>query len=195
MVVLVNRFSASASEIVSACLQDHDHRALIVGERTWGKGSVQNVIELDSGKSALKLTTASYHRPSGKNIHRFPNSKETDEWGVMPDDGYAVKFTREDMIAYDEYRRERDVFRQDGAAPKSTYVDPQLSKALEWIRQKLNKESPVDEKPADAEESIKPAAKKAAMAPLKSERASLELDVETVLQKLLHARRTFSLAM
>ena len=86
MVVLVNRYSASASEIVSACLQDHK-RAVVIGERTWGKGSVQNVIELEGGKSALKLTTASYHRPSGKNIHRFPDAKETDEWGVMPDAG------------------------------------------------------------------------------------------------------------
>ena len=86
MVVLVNHYSASASEIVSACLQDHK-RAVVIGERTWGKGSVQNVIELEGGKSALKLTTASYQRPSGKNIHRFPDAKETDEWGVMPDDG------------------------------------------------------------------------------------------------------------
>ena len=90
MVVLVNHYSASASEIVSACLQDHK-RAVVIGERTWGKGSVQNVIELEGGKSALKLTTASYHRPSGKNIHRFPDAKESDEWGVMPDDGYEVK--------------------------------------------------------------------------------------------------------
>ena len=75
MAVLVNRYSASASEIVSACLQDHK-RAAIVGERTWGKGSVQNVIPLDEGapgaetagpgdrgpRSALKLTTAGYQQ-------------------------------------------------------------------------------------------------------------------------------------
>ena len=89
MVVLVNRYSASASEIVSACLQDHQ-RAVIIGERTWGKGSVQNIIELEDGSSALKLTTASYRRPSGKNIHRFPDAKDTDEWGVMPDLGYEL---------------------------------------------------------------------------------------------------------
>ncbi len=63
--VMVNRFSASAAEIVSACLQDNQV-ATVVGERTWGKGSVQNVIELEQGKSALKLTTAGYHRPSGR---------------------------------------------------------------------------------------------------------------------------------
>ena len=67
---------------------------MIIGERTWGKGSVQNVIELEDGRSALKLTTASYKRPSGKNIHRFPDAKETDEWGVMPDEGYELKIER-----------------------------------------------------------------------------------------------------
>ena len=87
MVVLVNKHSASASEIVSAALQDNG-RAIIVGERSYGKGSVQNVIVMNKEKdpSALKLTTASYWRPSGKNIHRFPDSKETDTWGVSPND-------------------------------------------------------------------------------------------------------------
>ena len=92
MVVLVNRYSASASEIVAAALQDHN-RAVVIGERTWGKGSVQNVIELESGKSALKLTTASYQRPNGHNIHRFPDAKENDEWGVKPNDGYEIKLS------------------------------------------------------------------------------------------------------
>ena len=66
-----------------------------MGERTWGKGSVQNVIELEDGRSALKLTTAAYCRPSGKNIHRFPDSKESDEWGVMPDAGYDLRLERQ----------------------------------------------------------------------------------------------------
>src|SRR5262249_35559018 len=56
--LLVNRYSASASEILSAALQDHG-RAVVVGERTYGKGSVQNVIEMENHSSALKLTTAS----------------------------------------------------------------------------------------------------------------------------------------
>ena len=84
MVVLVNQNSASAAEIVSACLQDHK-RAKVVGQRTYGKGSVQNIIELEDGNSVLKLTVATYHRPSGKNIHRFKNAKPSDEWGVSPD--------------------------------------------------------------------------------------------------------------
>jgi carboxyl-terminal processing protease len=99
MAVLVNKYSASASEIVAAALQDHN-RAIIVGERTYGKGSVQNIIEMHEGgeRSALKLTTASYWRPSGKNIHRFPDSKDSDDWGVRPNDS-GYKLTPEALTA------------------------------------------------------------------------------------------------
>ncbi|MEN6406218.1 MAG: S41 family peptidase [Thermoguttaceae bacterium] len=108
VVVLVNRFSASASEIVSACLQDHK-RAVIVGERTWGKGSVQNVIEMEDGRSALKLTTAGYRRPNGKNIHRFPDAKPSEQWGVMPDKGFEIKLSDREMAALIRERRDRDI--------------------------------------------------------------------------------------
>ncbi len=163
MAVLVNHYSASASEILSACLQDN-HRAIVVGERTWGKGSVQNVIELEGGKSALKLTTASYHRPNGKNIHRFPDAKESDEWGVMPDEGYSVKLTPTETERLIRERRDRDILvskhgkaRVDGypakppepgdAKPpeaaakdspaKEPFVDPQLQKAVDYLTQQL----------------------------------------------------------
>lgn len=148
MVVLVNGYSASASEIVSACLQDHK-RAIIVGERTWGKGSVQNVIELEDGKSALKLTTASYRRPNGHNIHRFPDSKDTDEWGVMPNDGYEVKLSLDEITELLRIRRERDILQPKSAVestsssenkPSQSAVaqpDRQLQKALDYLSQAL----------------------------------------------------------
>ncbi|MEX0717433.1 MAG: S41 family peptidase [Planctomycetaceae bacterium] len=135
MVVLVNRYSASASEIVSACLQDHK-RAIIVGERTWGKGSVQNVIDLDAGKSALKLTTASYHRPSGQNIHRFPGATDDDVWGVMPDEGNALKMDAVELRQHLEHRRDRDVIKADGP-PASDYRDRHLARALDVLKEKL----------------------------------------------------------
>jgi carboxyl-terminal processing protease len=74
IVVLVNKFSASASEIVAGALQDHD-RALIVGNTTWGKGLVQTVYPLSQG-AALALTTARYFTPSGRLIQRDYDSLE-----------------------------------------------------------------------------------------------------------------------
>jgi carboxyl-terminal processing protease len=154
--ILVNRYSASASEIVAAALQDH-MRAIIIGERSYGKGSVQNVIAMEAGSSALKLTTASYWRPSGRNIHRFPDAKEEDEWGVKPDKGYELKLTDEERIAYYRWRRDRDIVRRPGEAPKPAapkddeakkddakakepFRDRVLDKALEYIRNELKKE-------------------------------------------------------
>ncbi|MCA9075027.1 MAG: S41 family peptidase [Planctomycetaceae bacterium] len=146
MAILVNRYSASASEIVSACLQDHK-RAVIVGERTWGKGSVQNVIELEDGESALKLTTASYHRPSGQNIHRFPDSKEEDVWGVTPDEGFALRYDNEQMRGLMQSQRDREFIHADTEeSEEPAFEDAQLNKALEYVRSQL---APVDTKPAD----------------------------------------------
>ena len=108
MVVLVNQNSASAAEIVSACLQDHN-RAVVVGQRSYGKGSVQNIIDLEDGKSVLKLTVATYQRPSGKNIHRFKNAKDSDEWGVSPNPGMEVKLTTSQYASWLLARRDRDL--------------------------------------------------------------------------------------
>jgi carboxyl-terminal processing protease len=151
MVLLVNRGSASASEIVAAALQD-SHRAVIVGERTFGKGSVQNVIELGNHepKVALKLTTATYWRPSGANIHRAADAKETDEWGVKPNVGLEVKLTDKERLEYRKWRRARDVVHgKPGLSPakkpdkeekaEAPFSDKYLEKALEYLRSELKK--------------------------------------------------------
>ena len=108
MAVLVNRNSASASEIVAAALQDH-RRAAVVGERSFGKGSVQKVFPLPQSNAAVKLTTEAWLTPAGKNIHRWPDSKEADEWGVKPDTGYEVKITDTQRTAYYQHLRDLDL--------------------------------------------------------------------------------------
>jgi carboxyl-terminal processing protease len=156
MAVLVNKFSASASEIVSACLQDHQ-RATVVGERSYGKGSVQNIIMMERGTSALKLTTASYWRPSGKNIHRFPDRKDfeaahidPDEWGVKPDEGYEVPMKDTERYEYLVYRSDRDIVREGKKEEKkepvkgekdkkAPFVDRVLQKALERVKGQMEK--------------------------------------------------------
>ena len=147
--VLVNKNSASASEIVAAALQDHK-RAVIIGERSFGKGSVQNIIELSEHNPpvALKLTTASYWRPSGQNIHRGVDAKDTDEWGVKPNPGFEVKLEVKERVQYLTQRRHRDIIQgKPGMAPakpkdeKETkpFVDKVLDKAIEYLRGELQK--------------------------------------------------------
>jgi carboxyl-terminal processing protease len=156
MAILVNKFSASASEIVSACLQDHQ-RATVVGERSYGKGSVQNIIMMEHGTSALKLTTASYWRPSGKNIHRFPDRKDfeaahidPDEWGVKPDEGYEVPMKDTERYEYLVYRSDRDIVREGKKEEKkepvkgekdrkTPFVDRVLQKAVERVKGQMEK--------------------------------------------------------
>lgn len=141
--VLVDRFSASASEIVSAALQDAG-RAAIIGERTWGKGSVQTVIDLGGGRTALKLTTAAYLRPSGANIQRpgpmnrpAGQSDEQAEWGVTPDEGYRIRLTMEQRRNLNIDRLVRD--RPAGALPTANVPeyepteDPHVAAALKAL--------------------------------------------------------------
>jgi len=155
MVVLINHYSASASEIVSAALQDHK-RAVVIGERSWGKGSVQTVInmDVDGAKAALKLTTAAYHRPSGKNIHRFPEAKESDEWGVMPDDGYVIPFSPAEYLAYHRYRSQRDAIRPREPLI-ADFVDSQLTKARNFIEKEMTKPETATAVPPAPEENKK----------------------------------------
>ncbi len=142
MAVLVNQSSASASEIVAACLQDHG-RAVIVGQRTWGKGTVQEVIELPDDKGILKLTTASYWRPSEKNIHRKKDAKDEDDWGVTPNDGYKVVVENDELVRLWKWRFQRDAFQPNGNGDddeneKEPFVDRQLAKAVEYVEQAID---------------------------------------------------------
>ena len=119
LVVLINQYSASASEIVSGALKD-DHRAILVGERSYGKGSVQQLFRLEQATALLKLTTAHYYLPSGRCIHREENSTE---WGVDPD--VRVEMTPEQVRAMMDARLDMDILR-DAHAPAAEGQDAKL---------------------------------------------------------------------
>jgi carboxyl-terminal processing protease len=105
LAVIINKHSASASEIVAGCLKDHG-RAVVVGERSFGKGTVQRLYDVDGGRSMLKLTTASFWTPSEQRIHRSAEhggkdrdeADESVEWGIRPSEGYEVVIDDKDIV-------------------------------------------------------------------------------------------------
>ena len=140
MVVLINQQSASAAEIVSGALQDL-HRGLIVGRRSYGKGSVQKVYHLRwdalarSPVASLKLTTAYYYLPSKRLLHRKPGAKT---WGVDPD--IPIRMTPKQMRRWLDIRYNTDIL-QDiapeqlaGELEQQLEADLQLNTALMLLR-------------------------------------------------------------
>ncbi len=141
MVCLINGGSASASEIVSACLQDH-HRAIVVGWRSYGKGSVQTIHGFPTG-GKLKLTTATFWRPNGKNLNRASTSgRDDDEWGVSPDAGFAVKLSAKELNDLQDQQRDQEIIRGPNARPstesKNGFQDRQLEAAVKYLREQIN---------------------------------------------------------
>jgi carboxyl-terminal processing protease len=106
---------------------------VIVGERTYGKGTVQQLVPLESGRSLLKLTWASFWRPSGRKIHRTAGSTADDAWGVSPNRGLERKLTTDEYADYREYRADRD-----SAADTTDIADTQLQVAIDYLREKLD---------------------------------------------------------
>jgi len=134
LAVLIDRQSASASELVAGCLQDHD-RAVIVGEQSWGKGTVQNVIPMKMGTSALKLTTFSFWRPTGPVIDRYnKDAIRTGKWGIYPNDGMAVEQDALDMVCI----LKRMHFQEIGGLIPESKREEILSVSRDNFLQKIN---------------------------------------------------------
>ena len=134
MVVLINGGSASASEIVAGALQDH-RRAIIMGTRSFGKGSVQTIIPL-AGHGAIRLTTAHYYTPSGRSIQAT---------GITPD--IVVEQARIEPVDQGRRRRERDLrgaLSNPNASPKSDDADKDEDKDKDKKDQSASTSPPQD---------------------------------------------------
>jgi carboxyl-terminal processing protease len=149
LVILINSDSASASEIVAGALADPKHeRAVLVGDRTHGKGSVQGITHYPGGGAQLKYTMAYYHLPSGQRVKsRDAVEKEgAKDWGVGPD--VEVKLNSSEQNKMLSAQRDNDVLVQaardehGGSYKKRTLAetlesDPQLAVALLVVQAKL----------------------------------------------------------
>lgn len=146
MVIIVNGATASASEIVSGSLRDHK-RAVVLGERTFGKGSVQELVPLTSNGGAIKLTTRYYYLPSGVCIHRQPGMTEADDWGVRPT--IPVNLTPAERT--DWMRAWRKVAKQPTEGNHHPIrekdlldLDKQLNEAVKYLRRQLGASNGAD---------------------------------------------------
>jgi hypothetical protein len=135
----VNEHSASASEIVAGSLMDNK-RALVIGTRSYGKGSVQEVIPLESNGGELKLTVAYYYLPSGRLVHR---KKDATDWGVEPQIIVPMDVQAETKLLKDRY--DQEMFRRPvkkstsqpstmpTTSPTTQPLDVQLQRAVDTM--------------------------------------------------------------
>jgi carboxyl-terminal processing protease len=140
MVCLINNGSASASEVVSACLQDHK-RAIIIGERSYGKGSVQNIVDFKPTGGQFKFTTATFWRPNGQNLNRASTGgTQAEQWGVKPDAGYDLRLSIRERNQLSEFRDSQEIIRRAGDPDpnlKPFPKDRQLELGLEYLRSQI----------------------------------------------------------
>jgi carboxyl-terminal processing protease len=139
MVVLINGDSTGGAEMIAAALQDH-HRAVLIGQRTHGKGNVQKLRGIAT--VGLKVTSGTIARPNGKELHRFPDSKPSDAWGVQPDAGHEFRVSAEVSRALRTWW-EQQTMRPGSSTERlpldDPLADPQRNAALEALAKMLHR--------------------------------------------------------
>jgi carboxyl-terminal processing protease len=95
LLVLINGATSGGGELIAAALQDHAAgRIWVAGQRSLGKGSIQTSVTLHSANLAMKVTSGTFFRSTGKNLNRFPDSRPQDDWGVLPDSGLEFRISQ-----------------------------------------------------------------------------------------------------
>ena len=134
--VLVNEGSASASEIFAGAMKDHK-RGVLVGGKTFGKGSVQTPFRMRD-RSYLKLTTARYYTPSGYSVQKIKGKRD---YGLVPD--YLVEMNTKENAGLIKFWNEERIRKQDPTKKiESDFKDIQLEAGIEVIRAALEKREP-----------------------------------------------------
>lgn len=141
LIVLVDRQTASAAEVLTAALKDHQ-RAIVIGERTFGKGSVQAIFPLEVNGPALKLTTAKMVSPAGQLIHRDADSKT---WGVDPHEDNFIALSTNQRTLLGMKQLERESGRVPMESPltaefiRTQLADPALAAGFESLQAKVQR--------------------------------------------------------
>jgi carboxyl-terminal processing protease len=131
----------------------------------------------------LKLTTASYQRPNGHNIHRFPDAKETDEWGVKPNDGFELKLSLRELERLVQYRRQRDILVAKLKAPQADEVEKKDQTGDEAKPAGDAAKPDAEKEPDAADKPQKPASDKADDADKKDDESDNDAQQESDLGK------------
>jgi C-terminal processing protease CtpA/Prc len=140
-VALVGNETIGGGELIAAALRDND-RCVLMGQRTAGRASIQNIVDGGFGGLQFKVTTGESFRPNGKPRHRKPDSGPNDEWGLRPDAGLEVPVTKDKSA---ELRRWADLHALRPADSDEALdfddpdKDPYRVMALDYLRKKIGK--------------------------------------------------------
>jgi carboxyl-terminal processing protease len=139
LVLLVGNETTGGGELIASALRDND-RCVVIGQRTYGRATIQNVIDAGFAGLQFRITVGTSLRPNGKNRHRSAESQPTDDWGIRPDQGLEVPITADKSA---ELRRQAELHGLRPAGSREALPfddpagDPYRLEALKYLRARL----------------------------------------------------------
>jgi carboxyl-terminal processing protease len=142
VIALISPSTSGGGELIACALQDH-HRARMAGQRSRGKGSVQN--SFSAGDIGIKLTTGTFYRPNGKSLHRFADSRPEDDWGVRPEPELEMRLSADlnkQLERWWLWQTLRPGSSTDYLPLDDLEMDPQRQAAVKAMREMLDRKPP-----------------------------------------------------